>query len=87
MELTLQIPDQFASRMSDSPVDLSRRAREALALDEFKQGRLTKPELRQLLGFETRFELEDLFKSQDFYEEYTFEDVEREVEALKKLGF
>ena len=32
MELTVQIPDEVASRMSASGADLSRRALEALAL-------------------------------------------------------
>jgi hypothetical protein len=50
MELTVQIPDELASRMSAGGGDLSRRALEALALEEFKSGRITKPELRRLLG-------------------------------------
>lgn len=49
MELTVQIPDDLAIRMSASGCDLSRRALEALALEEFKSGRITKPELRRLL--------------------------------------
>lgn len=58
MELTVRIPDELASRMSASGVDLSRRALEALALEEFKSGRITKPELRRLLGFGTRYRLD-----------------------------
>jgi hypothetical protein len=54
MELTVQIPDELANRMSASAGDLSRRALEALALAEFKSGRITKPELRRLLGFGTK---------------------------------
>jgi len=34
MELTVQIPDELASRMSASGADLSRRALEALALED-----------------------------------------------------
>jgi post-segregation antitoxin (ccd killing protein) len=42
MELTVQIPDDLASRMRVSGGDLSRRALEALALEEFKGGHITK---------------------------------------------
>jgi len=87
MELTVRIPDELASRMSASGVDLSRRALEALALEEFKSGRITKPELRRLLGFGTRYRLDGFLKSHDVYEDYTMEDFEREQEALKSLGF
>ena len=87
MELTVQIPDDLASRMSASGGDLSRRALEALALEEFKSGHITKPELRRLLSFGTRYQLDGFLKAHDVYEDYTMEDFERDREALKELGF
>ena len=82
MELTVQIPDDLASRMSASGGDLSLRALEALALEEFKSGRITKPELRRLLGFGTRYRLDGFLKSHDVYEDYTMEDFERDREDV-----
>jgi hypothetical protein len=38
MEVTVRFPDELASRMSLSGGDLSRRALEALAFEEFKSG-------------------------------------------------
>jgi hypothetical protein len=87
MELTVQIPDDLASRMSASGGDLSRRALEALALEEFKSGHITKPELRRLLGFGTRYRLDGFLKSHDVYEDYTMEDFDQDRDALKQLGF
>jgi Uncharacterised protein family (UPF0175) len=87
MDLTVHIPDDLAARLcAGAGGDLSRRALEALALEEFKSGHLTKPELRRLLGFETRYELDGFLKTHNVYEEYTMEDFEREREALKSLG-
>jgi hypothetical protein len=87
MELTVRIPDELASRMGATGSDLSRRALEALALEEFKSGRITKPELRRLLGFGTRYRLDGFLKSRGVYEDYTMEDFERDRDALKQLGF
>jgi hypothetical protein len=87
MQLTVQIPDDIASRLSAAGGDLSRRALEALALEEFKTGHITKPELRRLLGFGTRYQLDGFLKTHGVYEEYTVDDFEREREALKSLGF
>ena len=87
MELTVQIPDDLASRISASGGDLSRRALEALALEEFKSGRISKPELRRLLGFGTQYRLDGFLKSHDVYEDYTMEDFEQDRDALKQLGF
>ena len=53
MNLTLEIPDDVAQRLSVAGSDLPRRALEALVADEYRHGRLTKPDLRRLLGFET----------------------------------
>ena len=86
MELTVQIPDDLARRMSASGGDLSRRALEALALEEFKSGHITKPELRRLLGFGTRYRLDGFLKAHDVYEDYTMEDLEQELEGLSRLG-
>ena len=86
MELTVQIPDDLASRMGASGGDLSRRALEALALEEFKSGHITRPELRRLLGFGTRYQLDGFLKSHDVYEDYTLEDLEQELEGLRRLG-
>jgi hypothetical protein len=87
MELTVQIPDDLASRMSASVGDLSRRALEALALEEFKSGHITKPELRRLLGFGTRYLLDVFLKAHEVYEDYTLEDFDQDRDALKQLGF
>jgi uncharacterized protein UPF0175 len=60
---------------------------EALALEEFKNGHITKPELRRLLGFGTRYKLDGFLESHEVYEDYTMEDFEQDRDALKQLGF
>lgn len=86
MNLTLEIPDEIANRLTETGGDLSRRALESLALQEFKNGNLTKPELRRLLGFGTRWKLDGFLKSHGVYEDYTVEDFEEERAVLKSLG-
>jgi hypothetical protein len=74
------------SRMRSSGGDLSRRALEALALEEFRSGHITKPELRRLLGFETGYQLDGFLKAHEVYEDYTLQDLEKELEGLSRLG-
>ena len=87
MEVTLHIPDEVAERLTAAGKDLSRRALEALALEEYKAGRLTEAQLRQLLGFQTRHELDGFLKAHEVWLNYTLEDLERERAALRRLGF
>ncbi len=87
MDVTVRIPDEIAARLSAGGGDLSRRALEALALEEYKSGRLSKSELRTLLEFGTRYQLDGFLKAHEVYEDYSIEDFEREQATLRKLGF
>ncbi len=86
MELVLHIPDNVAEALS-AEGDIARQALEALALESYRAGRLTKAELRRLLGIGSRYELDGFLKADDVYEPYTLEDLEREREAFQRLGF
>jgi hypothetical protein len=87
MNFVVEIPDDVAQRLAAAGGDLSRRALEALALEEYKRGRLTKPELRRLLGFATRAELDAFFKTHEVFGSYTAADLEQDRRDLQRLGF
>ena len=82
MELTLQI----ARRLGVDPAALSRRALEGFALEEYKSGHITKAELRLLLGFATRYELDGFLKAHQVWEDITIDDLRRDVRDLESLG-
>ena len=87
MQVTVDIPDDVAERLKAAGGDLPRRALEALALEEYRRGRLTKPELRRLLGFGTRDALDGFLKGHDVFEPYSLDDLARERDDLERLGF
>jgi hypothetical protein len=87
MDLIVEIPDDVAGRLKAAGGDLSRRALEALALEEYKRGRLTRHEMRRMLGFETRAELDEFFKAYEVFASYTPADLERDRRDLQRLGF
>jgi hypothetical protein len=85
MNVTLTIPDALAARLG-AEADLPRRALEALVLEEYRAGRLTRPELRRLLGFETRAELDGFLKAHGVNEGMTLAEFERDRQTLDRLG-
>lgn len=87
MNVTVQIPDDLVKQLTAAGGDLSRRALEALAAEEYRRDRLTKPELQRLLGIETGFQLDEFLKAHDLWIEYTMEDAERERRSFERLGF
>ncbi|MBI4904361.1 MAG: UPF0175 family protein [Acidobacteria bacterium] len=86
MNLTVEIPDDVATRMSVAGGDLSRRALEALAAEEYRCGRLTKPDLRRLLGLRTSDQIDTFLKEHEVWIDYTLADLERERAGLSRLG-
>lgn len=87
MIVTVQIPDDLARRLSEQGEDLSRRVLEALALEEYKNGHLSKPDLRRLLGFKTRPALDGFLKAHGVLEDYSLDDFEQDRQDLRRLGF
>lgn len=86
MNLNVEIPDDLARRLGAGGGDLSRRALEGFAVEEYRAGRVTKAELRCLLGFDTRYELDGFLKAHDVWMNYTIDDLRREVATLERLG-
>ena len=86
MNLTVEIPDDLGHRLAADGDDLSRRALEGFALEAYKSVRITKAELRRLLGFETRYELDGFLKAHGVWMNSGIEDIRREVATLQRLG-
>jgi hypothetical protein len=55
--------------------------------EEYKHERLTKPELQQLLGIETSYELDGFLKAHEIFIEHTMEDARRERQSSQNFGF
>jgi hypothetical protein len=86
MEITLRIPDELA-RLLGTTGEIERRTLEALALEEFRLGHLSRAELRRLLGFGTRAKLDEFLAAHEVFGTFTPEDLERERRDLQRLGF
>lgn len=82
MNLTLEIPDELARPMCAAGSDLSRLALEALALEGYKAGRISQAQLRRLLGFGTRYELDGFLKAHDVWVDATIDDVRHDIADL-----
>ena len=86
MDVTIHIPDDLATRLGTA-ADLPRKALEALALEEFRLGRLSQAELRRLLGFETRQALDAFLKAHEIYIPFDIDDLDKDRSDLRGLGF
>jgi hypothetical protein len=86
MNLTVSIPDDIGQRLTATDGALERRALEAFAAAEYRAGRLTKPELRRVLGLHTRPALDAFFNAHGIDESITAEELQRQLDDLERLG-
>ena len=80
-----RVTDELGERLAASGEDLSRRVLEAFALEEYKRGNLTKPELRQLLGHQTGPAVDGFLKAHGVFEEFTLDDLKQERRDLSRI--
>jgi hypothetical protein len=85
MELRINIPDEIAAQLPPNGTDISRWLLEMAALEGYKSGKLTETQLKQMLGFQTRLEVDIFLKRHAVYFEYADEDLALEAETSRKL--
>ena len=84
--VTIALPDELSAALAVPGQDLSRAAFEALALAAYRERKISAAQLRQLLGYETRVEVDAFLKNHVVELEYTLEDIERDRETHRQLG-
>ena len=84
MQITLDIPDDLLGALSVHGRDPARAALEAIALEAYRQRRLSGYQLRVLLDITSRYELDGFLKERQVYD-YTLEDFEKDLTANREL--
>ena len=84
MQVSLEIPDEFAASLTPVGQDPRRAALEAWGLAAYRQRRLSAYQLRTLLGIPSRWEL-DAFLKEHLVESYTVEEWEKDWTAIQEL--
>jgi predicted HTH domain antitoxin len=84
MQITLDIPEDLAATLSASGQDPARAALEAIAVEAYRQHRLSASQLRTLLGIGSRYELDGFLKERQVYD-YSLEDFENDLAANREL--
>jgi hypothetical protein len=83
MDVQLQIPDDVARVIRNQQPDLSRAALEALALEGYRNERLSEGQVRRLLGFRTRMQVHTFLKAHNVYLNYSIRELENDLASLK----
>lgn len=84
MTLTLNIPDFVAASMQLSDPGKERRVLEALALEGYRSGELSRGEVGSMLGM-NYWETEAYLKKNNAFYDLTEQELEQDYQTLKSL--
>jgi hypothetical protein len=84
MQVTVEIPDQFVPLLVPPGTEASRRLLEDSVAAAYRERRLTMEQVRQILGFATRMEVDPFLLRYEIYD-YTVEDLKEDMAALDEL--
>jgi predicted HTH domain antitoxin len=85
MQVTFDIPDTLADQLIAAGKDPARAALEALALEGYRTGQLYEEQVRRILGYESRFQVQALLKQHGIPLDYTIADFEQDMQTLNTL--
>jgi hypothetical protein len=84
MQITLELPEDIVRELRSKWKDLPRAVLESLALEAYRSHALTAAQLRRLLGFQTRMQVDAFLKEHEVYD-FTAADFEQDRDTLRLL--
>jgi hypothetical protein len=81
MDVHLDVPEGLARQLASDSKDLARLALEALAAESVRSGKLSVFQARELLGMQSRYEMDGFLKKHGVFLDLTLEDVQKDSDA------
>ena len=85
MSVEINLPEDIARQLEAIWGDISQRALEALALEAYRSSVITEAQVQRMLNLSSRWEVETFLKQAQAYMDYTEEDLERDIAAIRKV--
>jgi len=85
MQFAIELPEDIAEDLRAKWKDLPRHALEAIALEGYRSGALTESQVRRVLGFETRLEVNSFLRDRGVYYNYSPSELDQEIETNERL--
>ncbi len=81
MQIHLDVPEDVARQFAGAPGGITRAAMEALAIEGVRSGKLTMYQARQMLGIQSRFEMDGFLKTHGMFLPAVIEEVIKDCET------
>jgi hypothetical protein len=84
MQVVVEIPDQFVYQLVPKGRNASRTLLEEAVAGAYRERRLTMEQVRELLGYGTRMQVDAFLQQHEIYD-YTVEDFEKDMATFERL--
>jgi predicted N-acetyltransferase YhbS len=86
MQINLNLPEEIARAFGADAQTLEKAALEGLALEGVRSGRLSRGQVRRLLGFPTRYEVDGFLKAHGVAVQESMDEVQQDSDLVLALG-
>lgn len=83
MHVAIEIPDDIGQVLAAQTGDVSRVVLEAVAVEAYRNGSKTTAQVQNMLGLRSRWETESFLRRTEAYHDYTMDDLERDISAIR----
>jgi hypothetical protein len=85
MQVTVEIPDEFVQQLVPPGRDAARSLLEESVAGAYRDGRLTMEQVRRILGFGTRMQVDAFLQQHEIFD-YTIEDLDKDLTTLHRAS-
>jgi len=82
MQITIEIPDDIAHQLANTPDQLSRRALESLVVEAYRHQQISTAQVQRLLNLSSRLATDAFLKTYEAYLPYTVADLEQDLQVI-----
>ena len=83
MNIAIGIPDDIGQVLAAQAGGVSRAVVEAVAIEVYRSGAITAAQVQQMLGLRSRWETEAFLRRAEAFHDYTMDDLERDIAAIR----
>jgi hypothetical protein len=84
MQVTVEIPDEFAAVLAPEGEDVARKLLEDHTAQAYRDGKLTMYQVQQILGLPTRMHVDPFLLKYEIYD-YTVDMLKKDLATLERL--
>ena len=83
MNIAIDIPDDIGHVLAAQAGGVSRVVLKAVAIESYRSGAITTAQVQQMLGLHSRWETESFLHSAGAFHDYTMDDLEKDIAAIR----